>query len=84
MLFSIVERPNKYTFGDFMTPTAPGERSLCYKICPLFKCSNCYLEVCIHISGEGGEFSTGGVFHGDNLSWGGKFTGDNFSGEILN
>ena len=78
ILFSIVEKSNKYTSGDFVIPppTAPGKMSLSYKICPLFTCSICYWEICIHI--QGGKFSTDGILHGDKLSRGGKFSGGEF------
>ena len=82
ILFSIVEMPNNYAFGDIITPpppTASGERPLSYKIYPLFTYSICYWEVYINfLDGGGVEFSTGGIFHGD-----GSFQGVNFSGEIL-
>ena len=43
-MFIIVEKPNNYAFGYNMTPspTAQGERSLSYKICPLFTQIICY------------------------------------------
>jgi len=44
ILLIIVERPNYHALGYNMTPPpiAPGERSLSYKICPLFTHSICY------------------------------------------
>ena len=68
-----------------MTPTAPGGRSLSYKICPLFTYSIPYWEVCIHFSsGDGRKYFLVGRFCT------GKFSlerdvlrGVNSSGEIL-
>ena len=57
-MFIIVERPNNYAFGYNMNlPKAPGERSLSYKICPLFMHSICYWDACIHFWVRGDKFS---------------------------
>ena len=50
ILFIIVEKPNNYAFAYKITPppTAPGGKSLSYRICPLFTHSICYWEVWLH------------------------------------
>ena len=63
-------------------PTAPGERFLSYRICPLFMSSICYWEVCKHFSGGGG-FSSRGLPRGEFFIGEGSFQGVNFSGEVL-
>ena len=85
ILFSIVERPNNYTFGDIMTLPQPLRKScLSYKICPLFTHSICYWEVCTYFLEEGVELSVDRTFHRDDYPWEGSFPEANFSGEILN
>ena len=66
-------------------PTAPGERSLSYKICPLLTDRICYWEVDIHFSGREGRknfllegFCTGRIFHVKE-----RFQRVKISGEIL-
>ena len=62
-----------------MTPTAPGGRSLSYKMCLFFTHSICYWEVCIQFR-SGGKFSaffSRGISHGE-----GSFQGVNLSGEM--
>ena len=48
-----------------MTPTAPGERFLSYKICTLFTYNICYWEGANIMGGD--KFSAGGIFQGDNF-----------------
>ena len=63
-----------------MTPsTAPGERSLSYKIRPLLTHSICYWQVCIYflVGRGGGELSCWGVCHGGIFHGEGGFHGVN-------
>jgi len=85
-LFSIVERPNNYAFGDKMTPsprTGLGERSLNYKIIHCLRIifligKYSYISQMGGDEFSGGGFSKGKIFHGKR-----SFRRVIFPGEIL-
>jgi hypothetical protein len=81
-LFSIVERYNRYVFGDHMPLRTTRGRASSYEICPLFTYSICYREVYRLFPKEEGDL-LGRIIYGEKFPLGWKFLGVNFSGEIL-